>query len=72
MRGHINIKAIERLNNEWIAGMNIIRASDATYLSRYVLEKKQSLIIADPLRFYTRCCRSKWILMKTWENKSTG
>ena len=42
MRGHINIKAIERLNNEWIAGMNIIRASDATYLSRYGLEKKQS------------------------------
>ena len=41
MRGHINIKAIERLDEEWIAGMNVIRASDATYLPRYGLEKKR-------------------------------
>ncbi len=45
-RGHININSIERINKHWIAGVNFIRASDATYLPRYRQEKTTSGTLA--------------------------
>ena len=39
-RGHIDIKAAERLSRNWIVGINATRASDFSYMQRYKMGKK--------------------------------
>ena len=34
-RGHIDLKVAERINKNWIIGLNAVRASDFSYLTRY-------------------------------------
>ena len=34
-RGHIDLKFAERINKNWIIGLNAVRASDFSYLTRY-------------------------------------
>jgi LPS-assembly protein len=34
-RGHVDLKVAERINKNWIIGLNAVRASDFSYLTRY-------------------------------------
>ena len=34
-RGHLDLKVAERINKNWIIGLNAVRASDFSYLTRY-------------------------------------
>ena len=38
IRGHLEVKIAERLNRNWVAGVNAIRASDFSYLGRYKIK----------------------------------
>ena len=38
IRGHIEVKVAERLNSNWVAGINAIRASDFSYIGRYKIK----------------------------------
>jgi len=42
-RGHIDIKAAERLNKNWIVGINATRASDFSYMQRYRMGNESDL-----------------------------
>ena len=35
LRGHIDLKFAEKINKNWTAGLNVVRASDFSYLTRY-------------------------------------
>ena len=42
-RGHIDIKAAERLSRNWIVGINATRASDFSYMQRYRMGNQSDL-----------------------------